>query len=68
MTITLTSDRAAVVDTDYYWQPMSTCPRAAKVQLLGRGGVAVYGTWDGKTDWWQGWAPLPKKPQEMNSK
>lgn len=54
-----------VVDQTYFWQPMSTCPLSKKVQLLGAGGVAVYGSWDGKTTWWQGWAPLPKVPKEM---
>lgn len=49
------------VDIDYYWQPMSTCPRGVKVQLLNAGGVAVYGRFNGKDDHWQGWAPVPKK-------
>lgn len=61
MTVKLSSDRAAAVDHDYYWRPMSTCPLSVKVQLFGGGGVAVYGTWDGRTAWWQGWAPLPKR-------
>lgn len=65
MTVRVTTDRAAAVDTDYYWRPMQTCPTSVKVQLLGQGGVAVYGSWDGKTDWWRGWAPLPKIPKEM---
>lgn len=55
------STNGVAVDQDYFWQPMETCPRGVKVQLLGEGGVAVYGTYDGKTAW-QGWAPLPKKP------
>lgn len=65
MTVKLTSDKAAAVDQTYYWRPMQTCPLSAKVQLLGRGGVAVYGVYDGRSDWWQGWAPLPKKPDWM---
>lgn len=64
MTVTLSNDKAAAVDQTYYWRPMTTCPVSAKVQLLGRGGVAVYGSWDGKADWWRGWAPLPKVPAE----
>jgi len=61
----VSSDRSAVVDPDYYWRPMSTCPLSKKVQLLGRGGVAVYGQWNGHEKFWLGWAPLPKIPKEM---
>ena len=52
------------VDHEYFWQPMSSCPNGVKVQLLNSGGVAVYGTWDGKSKFWQAWAPLPKKRRE----
>lgn len=65
MTVKLTSDKSAAVDQEYFWRPMQTCPVSTKVQLLGRGGVAVYGSWDGKSDWWRGWAPLPKRPEGM---
>lgn len=65
MTVKLTSDRAAAVDQEYYWRPIDTCPRSAKVQLLGRGGVAVYGQYNGADKFWVGWAPLPKKPEGM---
>lgn len=54
------STRTAAVDPDYYWRPMSSCPVGSKVQLLGQGGVAAYGKWNGKDNFWQGWAPLPK--------
>jgi hypothetical protein len=48
------------------WQPMHTCPLNVKVQLLGGGGVAVYGTYNGKEKYWQGWYPLPtKQPKEV---
>jgi len=57
-------DGTAIVDTDYYWQPMETCPRSAKVQLLSKHGVAVYGEYHGKEEFWVGWAALPKKPKE----
>lgn len=40
---------------------MNTCPLAVKVQLLGAGGVATYGNWDGYNSFWKGWAPLPKR-------
>lgn len=64
MSVKLSSDKTVAVDQTYYWRPMNTCPVSAKVQLLGRGGVAVYGAWDGKSDWWRGWAPLPKVPHD----
>ena len=66
MTIRQSKDGTAIVDTEYYWQPMDTCPRSAKVQLLSKHGVAVYGEVHerglyGKETFWVGWAPLPKK-------
>jgi len=45
---------------DYFWRPLATCPRSVKVQLLGEGGVAVYGMYDGQDNFWKFWAPLPK--------
>lgn len=41
------------------------CPRGTTVILLGQGGVTAKGVWDGKTDWWVGWYPLPKVPKGM---
>jgi hypothetical protein len=51
----------AAVSTTQYWEDMSSCPRGVKVQLLGAGGVAAYGMWDGKNKFWEGWAPVPKR-------
>ncbi len=65
MKTTLNSNRTVAVDPDYYWQPMTTCPRGVKCQLLGRGGVAVYGTYNGKDTFWQCWAPLPKRKPKL---
>lgn len=66
MTVQMSSDRAAAVDREYHWRPMSTCPLGTKVQMLGRGGVAVYSSYNGKTaGWWIGWAPLPTRPEWM---
>ena len=59
--MTIDSTGAAAVDANYTWQPMSTCPRSVKVQLLGKGGVATYGQYH-NDPFWVGWAPLPKKP------
>ena len=53
-------DSTVAVDPEYFWRPMKDCPRGLKVQLLNAGGVAVYGTHDGKVNCWRGWAPLPK--------
>lgn len=57
----LNTEKSVAVAEGYYWQDMSTCPRGVKVQLLGEGGVAVYGIWDGRSTFWQGWAPLPRR-------
>lgn len=67
MSIERTKDGAAIVDTDYYWQPIDTCPMSAKVQLLSRYGIAVYGEYHGKNEgnFWTHWAPLPKKRKEQ---
>lgn len=57
----LSTDRAALVDSAYFWRPIASNPPlgGAKVQLINRPlGVAVYGSWrpgDGFTHW----APLP---------
>jgi len=73
MTIRQSKDGAAIVDTEYYWKPMETCPRSAKVQLLSKHGVAVYGEvherglLHGKETFWVGWAPLPKKRKEESN-
>ena len=51
------------VATDVYWQPIESAPRGVKVQLLGRGNVAHYGTYYGD-QFWTHWSPLPKKEKE----
>lgn len=61
-------DNAVAVATDYYWLPMCDCPRAVKVQLLGRGGVATHGHYDGKDTFWEGWTPLPNKRKPDSAK
>ena len=58
----LNSDKSVAVATDYYWNDdMKQCPRGVRVQLLGAGGVAQYGHYDGKNTFWTSWAPLPKR-------
>lgn len=62
----ISTDGTIAVATEYYWQPISTCPLSVKVQLLGRGGVAHYGTYFGTDDFYTHWAPLPRIPKESN--
>lgn len=57
----LNRDSSVAVAEAIYWnEDMTTCPRGVKVQLLGKGGVAVYGNYDGRSAWWAAWAPLPR--------
>lgn len=67
MTYTINAESSVAVAIDYYWLPMSTCPRGVKVQLLGKGGVAQYARYDGKDDFWTHWAPLPKKRKKVKT-
>lgn len=58
----LNNDHSVAVSTDVFWnEDMTTCPRGVKVQLLGRGGCAIYGTYDGKDLFYIGWAPVPRR-------
>jgi hypothetical protein len=59
------SSKPVAVDPEYFWRSMLSCPRGVKVQLLNSGGVATYGTYDGRDPFWQGWAPLPARPPGM---
>lgn len=61
------TNNPVAVDQNYYWQPMDTCPRGVKVQLLNAGGVAVYGQHTSGHNQWLGWAPLPNKPEWMKA-
>ena len=61
----LDSTRAAVVAQDYYWIPIdASTPTSVKILLLGRGGVASLGQYvhrPSETQFWEFWAPLPRK-------
>lgn len=61
----MSKDATVAVCTGMYWQPMCDCPQGVKVQLLGQGGVAVYGTFKRGDGFWHGWAPLPKVRKEV---
>ena len=57
----LNAEGSVAVSTEVYWnEDMRQCPRGSKCQLLGAGGVAVYGNYDG-APFWVGWAPVPKR-------
>jgi hypothetical protein len=57
----LNSDKTVAVSTEIFWiDDMSICPRGVKVQLLGQGGVAQYGNYDGKNTFWIKWQSLPR--------
>lgn len=61
----LNGDQTVAVATDVFWnEDMSTCPRGCKVQLLGEGGVALYGSYDGKEPFLKKWAPVPRNRQK----
>ena len=64
----LDSTMSTVVADDYYWIPIDQdTPTNMKVLLLGRSGVATMGHYEHKpgdikaTQFWQFWAPLPRK-------
>ena len=56
--------KTVAVSTDTYWIPVDeNTPRSVKLQLLGKGNVAAYGTYHGDK-FWTHWCPLPKLPKE----
>ena len=62
----IVKDNIVAVDQEYFWRRIDEdTPRNVKVQLLGIGGVGVYGTYDGKNKFWRGWAPMPSIPEWM---
>lgn len=60
----LNAEKTVAVSHDTFFnEDMSTCPKGTKVQLLGAGGVAVYGQYKGE-DFWIGWCPVPRRAPE----
>lgn len=55
------STRAAVVDRQYHWAPITAAtPRGSKMQLINRdAGVAVYRELQAGDNFWTHCAPLP---------
>lgn len=67
MNARISSDGAACVDPDYFWQPISTAPHGVKVQALSKYGVAAYSVitqQELKRGFWTHWAPVPKLKRE----
>jgi hypothetical protein len=62
MTHTINAAKTVAVSTDTYWLPIDTAPTGVKVQLLGKGKVATYGTYYGDA-FWTHLCPLPKLPK-----
>ena len=61
----LNASATVAVAEAYYLTPIGEdTPRGVKLQLLGKGGVLVYGSYDGKNKWWTHWAPLPRRRAE----
>jgi hypothetical protein len=44
---------------------MDTCPINKKVQLLNRAGISTIDWWNGTDQWFVGWFPLPKIPEQI---
>lgn len=56
--------KGVVVANDNYWRKIDhETPRGNKVQLLGIGGVAVYGQYKGDA-FWTHWCPLPRRRKD----
>lgn len=62
------SQNCVAVDPHYEWRDIATAPRGVKLQLLGAGGVACYGTYDGKDGFWLAWAPCPMTPEWLKER
>lgn len=60
MNLRVNQTERVAVDPDYYYRPMSTCPRGCKVLLCTLNEVAVIGSWNGRDPQFIGWSPLPK--------
>lgn len=58
------TDRTVAVSNDVYWLPITVAtPRGQKLQLLGQGGVAVYGVYNGDP-FWTHWQAVPRRRPE----
>jgi hypothetical protein len=59
------TDNTVAVSTTVYWLPIdANTPRGQKLQLLGKGGVAVYGIYNGDA-FWTHWQALPRRREDQ---
>ena len=66
MSVKPDSTRTAIIDPNYFYQPIETVPLGKKVLLLTKGRVAVLGHINrDDMKYYLGWSPLPKIPKEM---
>jgi hypothetical protein len=56
----VTHDKVAAVSKSTVWLPIETCPKGLKCLLLGAGGVALLGTYNGDP-FFTDWHPLPRR-------
>lgn len=57
----INSDNTVAVSLETFWlDDMASCPRGVKVQLLGAGGCAHYGVYNGDP-FYIGWYPVPAR-------
>jgi hypothetical protein len=61
----MTTNQDAITDPSLVFRPMTDCPTGPKLLLLNKAGIASTGWWDGKDNWYVGWYPLPKIPDEI---
>jgi hypothetical protein len=52
-------------DSTLFFRTMDTCPINKKVQLLNRAGISTIDWWNGTDQWFVGWFPLPKIPEQI---
>ena len=58
----INSAGTAAVAEAYYWMPCGVdTPIGVKLQLLTKGGVAIYGNYTRGMHWATHWAPLPRR-------
>jgi len=60
----VSDDGSTVVDPNYYYKPIETCPKGVNVWLLTKYGIGVVGNYTGQVDI-IGWCPKPKIPSFM---
>ena len=61
-THTINSTGTVAVSTITYWIPLDDdTPRNVKLQLLTKGGIAMYGNLTGDISFYTHWCPVPRK-------